>query len=94
MRVPSLRKMRRVVQSKVKSVPLRGRQASLSSTGLCPGPCSRTGVLKCVEDQLEGLCDEALQMLVDKVYHHGGVAMTSDYSGIGQPEYVMRRIKQ
>jgi len=33
-------------------------------------------------------------MLVDKVCHHGGVALTSDYSGIGQPEYVMRRIKQ
>ena len=64
-----------------------------SDVGFPLGPTDRIGVLRCVEGQLEAAPSVWMDNLSDKFCNGGGLAMTSDYSGIGQPELAMRRIR-
>ena len=56
-----------------------------SDVGFPLGPTDRIGVLRCVEGQLEAAPSVWMDNLSDKFCNGGGLAMTSDYSGIGQP---------
>ena len=57
------------------------------------GPTDRCGVLRCVEGFMDGMPRVWKDNLSDKFCSAGGLAMTSDYSGVGQPELALRRIK-
>ena len=57
------------------------------------GPSDRFGVLRCVEGFMDDIPWTWMDNLSDKFCSAGGLAMTSDYSGVGQLELALRRIK-
>ena len=57
------------------------------------GPSDRFGVLRCVEGFMDDIPWTWMDNLSDKFCSAGGLAMTSDYSGVGQHEMALRRIR-
>ena len=66
--------------------------AADSAAKFPPGPTSRQGVLKSLEHYLSSMPADEVQALKTKVSF--GIAMTTDYSGTGQPEHVLLRLAE